>query len=56
MNVNVLTKASAPFNDVVGTYTLRVFQVKVYKAEEGAPEGVWTKPEDFKTWLPIGNA
>ncbi|MCI6019339.1 MAG: molybdopterin-dependent oxidoreductase [Clostridiales bacterium] len=56
MNVNVLTKASAPFNDVVGTYTLRAFQVKVYKAEEGAPEGVWTKPEDFKTWLPIGNA
>lgn len=53
MNVNVLTKASAPFNDVVGTYTLRAFQVKVWKAEEGAPEGIWTKPEDFKTWLPI---
>lgn len=53
MNVNVLTKASAPFNDVVGTYTLRAFQVKVWKAKEGAPEGIWTKPEDFKTWLPI---
>lgn len=56
MNVNVLTKASAPFNDVVGTYTLRAFQVKIWKAEEGAPEGVWTKPEDFKNWLPIGKA
>lgn len=56
MNVNVLSKASAPFNDVVGTYTLRAYQVKVWKAEEGAPEGVWTKPEDFKTWLPIGHA
>ena len=53
MNVNVLTKASAPFNDVVGTYTLRAFQVKVWKAKEGAPEGIWTKPEDFKTWMPI---
>ncbi len=56
MNVNVLTKASAPFNDVVGTYTLRAFLVKIYKAEEGAPEGVWTKPGDFKSWLPIGSA
>ncbi|MCF0228141.1 MAG: molybdopterin-dependent oxidoreductase [Parasporobacterium sp.] len=53
MNVNILTKGSAPFNDVVGTYTLRGFMVKVYKAEEGAPEGIWEKPEDFKTWLPI---
>ena len=53
MNVNILTKGSAPFNDVVGTYTLRGFMVKVYKAEEGAPEGIWEKPEDCKTWLPI---
>ena len=51
MNVNVLTKSDAPFNDVVGTYTLRAFLVKVYKAE-GAPEGVWLKPEAFKPWLP----
>lgn len=51
MNVNMLTKADAPFNDVVGTYTLRGFLVKVTKAE-GPPEGVWLKPEDFKPWLP----
>lgn len=50
MNVNLLTKADAPFNDVVGTYTLRAFLVKVYKAD-GAPEGIWTKPEDFAPWL-----
>ena len=50
MNVNVLTKADAPFNDVVGTYTLRAFLVKVYKAP-GAPEGIWQKPEDFAPWL-----
>ena len=52
MNVNVLTKSQAPFNDVVGTYTLRAFLVKIYKAKEGAPEGVWLNPEDFKPWLP----
>ena len=49
-NVNMLTKADAPFNDVVGTYTLRGFLVKVYPAE-GAPEGVWTHPQDFSSWL-----
>ena len=36
---------------MVGTYTLRGIQVKVYKAD-GAPAGVWTKPEDFKPWMP----
>jgi anaerobic selenocysteine-containing dehydrogenase len=51
MNVNVLTKDDAPFNDVVGTYTLRAFLVKVSKAD-GPPEGIWLKPEDFKAWLP----
>ena len=50
MNVNMLTRADAPFNDVVGTYTLRGFLVKVYPAE-GAPEGIWTRPEDFSSWL-----
>lgn len=51
MNVNVLTKNTAPFNDVVGTYTLRGIAVRVSKAP-GKPEGVWEKPEDFKAWLP----
>ncbi len=50
MNVNMLTKADAPFNDVVGTYTLRGFLVKVYPAED-APEGIWTSPQDFSSWL-----
>ena len=50
MNVNITSKADAPFNDVVGTYTLRAYQVKVYKAE-GAPEGIWTRPEEFQKWL-----
>jgi hypothetical protein len=51
MNVNLLTKNDAPFNDVVGTYTLRGFLVKVSKAD-GPPEGIWQKAEEFKPWLP----
>ena len=52
MNVNMLSKSTAPYNDIVGTHTLRAYQVKVTRAEEG-PVGVWTKPEDFKSWLPL---
>lgn len=52
MNVNVLARSEAPYNDVVGTYTLRGYLVKVYKAEEGAPQGVWLEPKEFKPWLP----
>ena len=52
-NMNVLTKSDGPYNDIVGTHTLRAFQVKVYKADS-APEGVWTKPEEFRKWLPGG--
>ena len=52
MNVNMLSKSTAPYNDIVGTHTLRAYQVKVTRAEEG-PEGIWTKPEDFKSWLPM---
>ena len=51
MNVNILSKNDAPFNDVVGTYTLRGYLVKVSKAD-GPPAGVWLKPEKFKKWLP----
>ena len=52
MNVNVLSKNDAPFNRIVGTITLRGFQIRIRKASEGAPEGVWMKPEQFKAWLP----
>ncbi|MCD8339980.1 MAG: molybdopterin-dependent oxidoreductase [Burkholderiales bacterium] len=50
-NVNVLSRSDGPYNQKVGTYTLRGYQVKISKADS-APEGVWTKPEDFKPWLP----
>lgn len=51
MNVNILSKESAPYNEVMGTYTLRGYQVKVYKAD-GPPKGIWQKPEEFEPWLP----
>jgi hypothetical protein len=51
VNVNVLSKNDAPFNDVAGTYTLRGYLVKVSKAD-APPKGVWLKPEEFKAWLP----
>lgn len=54
-NVNVLSKSTAPFNDVVGTHTLRAYQVRISKADS-APEGIWQKPEDFVNWLPLGKA
>lgn len=50
MNVNLLTKHDAPYNDEYGTYTLRGFQVNIEKSER--PEGVWENPEDFQPWMP----
>ena len=49
-NVNALTKNDPPYNDEIGSYTLRGFQVKIEKAKK--PEGIWYEPEDFKPWLP----
>ena len=51
MNVSVLARSKPPYNDVFGTYTLRAYLVKVYPAPEGAPEGVWLDPKEFKPWL-----
>ncbi len=51
VNVQVLAKADGPYNDIFGTHTLRGFQVKISKADS-APEGVFTKPEEFKIWMP----
>ncbi len=51
VNVNVLSDNTPPYNEVVGTYTLRGYQVRISKADS-APEGAWTKPEQFKPWMP----
>ena len=50
MNVNVLTKNDAPFNEVYGSYTNRGFTVKIEKGEK--PEKVWVNPEEFAPFLP----
>lgn len=49
-NVNVLTKNSAPFNEVYGSYTNRGFTVKIEKSEK--PANIWVKPEEFAPFLP----
>jgi anaerobic selenocysteine-containing dehydrogenase len=49
-NVNVITKASAPYNEVFGSYTNRGFCVNIEKAER--PANVWIEPEEFEPFLP----
>ena len=49
-NINVLTKNSAPFNEVFGSYTNRGFTVKIEKSEK--PENVWVEPEEFRPFMP----
>lgn len=49
-NVNVLTKNSAPFNEVYGSYTNRGFTVQVEKSEK--PANVWVEPEEFAPFMP----
>ncbi len=51
MNINILTKNDAPFNQEFGTYTLRGFQVNI-KRDDAPPEGVWYKPTEFESWMP----
>ncbi len=48
-NVNILTKNTAPFNEVYGSYTNRGFCVKVEKAER--PPRVWVEPEEFEPMM-----
>ncbi|NTU89315.1 MAG: molybdopterin-dependent oxidoreductase [Actinobacteria bacterium] len=49
-NVNVLTKNSAPFNEVYGSYTNRGFTVKIEKSTK--PANIWVEPEEFAPFLP----
>ncbi|HLA28216.1 MAG TPA: molybdopterin-dependent oxidoreductase [Syntrophales bacterium] len=50
-NVNILTDSSVT-NPITGALPMKGLLCKVYKAAEGAPPGVWTKPEQLKAWLP----
>ena len=49
-NVNVITKNTAPFNEVYGSYTNRGFAVKIEKGER--PAGIWVEPKEFEPFLP----
>jgi len=49
-NVNVLTKNTAPFNEVYGSYTNRGFTVKIEKSEK--PDNIWVDAQEFAPFLP----
>jgi len=50
-NINILANRDATC-PVTSAEALRGLLCKVYKAAEGAPEGVWTEPKQFEPWLP----
>lgn len=52
-NVNTLTKNTAPFNEVFGSYTNRGITVNIKKCDQ--PEGIWTEAEEFAPFLPIND-
>jgi anaerobic selenocysteine-containing dehydrogenase len=49
-NVNLLTKNTAPFNHVYGSYTLRGFTVKIEPSTK--PDNIWTEPKEFEPFMP----
>jgi anaerobic selenocysteine-containing dehydrogenase len=49
-NVNVLTKNTAPFNEVYGSYTNRGFTVKIEKSTK--PDIIWIEPKEFEPFMP----
>ena len=46
-NINLLCNNDGPYDPATGSYQLSGYLCKVYKAEEGPPEEIWTGPEDF---------
>lgn len=49
-NINVITKNTAPYNEVFGSYTNRGFTVNIKKSTK--PEGVWVEPTEFEPFMP----
>ena len=49
-NINVLTKNTAPFNEVFGSYTNRGFTVRISKDKK--PDNVWVEPKEFQPFMP----
>jgi hypothetical protein len=48
--INYITKNSAPYNEVFGSYTNRGFQVNIKKGER--PSNIWVDPKEFEPFLP----
>lgn len=53
-NCNVLFENNGPYDPAIGTDNFGGL-CKIYKAEEGAPEGICMTPEDLKVFLPLSN-
>jgi len=49
-NVNILTKNTAPFNEVFGSYTNRGFTVNIKPGTR--PDNIWIEPKQFAPFLP----
>lgn len=54
-NINVLGSNDGPYDPATSATQLTGYLCKVYKAKEGAPEGVFTQPEQLEQWLPEKN-
>ncbi|MDR2492294.1 MAG: molybdopterin-dependent oxidoreductase [Coriobacteriales bacterium] len=52
-NINVITKNTAPYNEVFGSYTNRGFTVNIKPGKR--PEGIWVQPKEFEPFLPTQN-
>ena len=48
-NINLLCNNIGPYDPATASYQLSGYLCKVYKADEGPPEGIWTKLEDFES-------
>ena len=48
--INAITKNSAPYNEVFGSYTNRAFQVNIEPGEK--PPNIWVEPKEFAPLLP----
>ena len=49
-NINVITKNTAPYNTVFGSYSNRGFTVNIEKTTR--PDRIWVEPKEFQPFMP----
>lgn len=54
-NINVLGSNKGPYDPATSATQLTGYLCKIYKANEGAPEGIFTQPEQLEIFLPEQN-